>query len=410
MDRCHECNEVIPAGVRFCTHCGKPISKAGAPPSSTREGPRASSEASPERPLDAPDKKALDQFRRANEAAGRQDWEAAVDGLRKARGLAQSSAPSDWEKFLAIALTNLGIEKVNRAVRQLHDSSEERKQRLDAMFRSRTAPDEGGNQPDLPERLPFLALSDLCTHCAQSEGVAEVKSPAGDEARLCRDCLEELQALQGPPTPDDKTIDLLEAGKRDLAEATDLDPANAHAQQQFGQVFQLLTKLRHAAAASAEAARQRREVNKAVDLFRQAHDAAGRQAWQEAVDRLRDAIAAAPGEPPQDWQRFLSLALTSLGIEQINQAVKELQDSEFSIAIAELLMSGKKHLEEAAQADPSNAHAQSQLEQADRLLSQLADAHLPRPQHSNSDSSRKASGGSKGKPKAGWFARIFRRK
>lgn len=194
---------------------------------------------------------------KANEAAGRQDLDGAIEHLKAALKIVGRDAPEQLRKNLAASLANRGIGKINRAMETMNAGMKDFQQALERLGRGYNEQDE------LFARRSGLSVAafanarrqqsaglggDDCAKCGQAVGlfgggVATVRLPTGGTAILCSGCAMQLQQLQERGKPSREAIASLKAGAKDLAEALQYDPASGHARKNLNEVNSILSKL-----------------------------------------------------------------------------------------------------------------------------------------------------------------------
>ena len=144
--------------------------------------------------LDLPEE-ATKLIGKANAAAGRSDWDTAVDHLREALTVVGKGPRDIIKKNLATSLTNRAAGNVNQAIGRLNNSQTRQAEEVQAFF-------AGGikNPWDKPSSIYGSLLNPGCKHCGESNNFGArpsytVKTPDGGTAELCESCVEKLKSL-----------------------------------------------------------------------------------------------------------------------------------------------------------------------------------------------------------------------
>lgn len=230
-------------------------------------------------------------LREASNAAGREDWDTAIDGLRKAssqreptkgkasgerreglvlckkglsdleraaelgssRGKQQleagrnvlESLGQNWHetvsKNLATSLTNRGARKANRASEMLSKAAEAHHEGAEALLGLLKG--SGGQ--------PFSAASlygpDICAMSGCIMPATHTMAPPGSSPiPLCPLHVDHVKKMLAPPEPSQEAIDLLLSAEEDLDEAAKLDPTSDHVRKNRESLGKLLSSIKQA--------------------------------------------------------------------------------------------------------------------------------------------------------------------
>lgn len=171
--------------------------------------------------LDIPEA-AAEELRQVTEAAGRQDWDAAVAAQRKALKVLGRKAPPALKQNLATLLNNRAMQNANRAGQML-DSAVQAFNSLLVEFRMANMRQR--RDARLHGTLALVGYDQSCDHCSTSWSPQWFTlSPAGElPFTVCGKCADELRQRMAPPPPDRDALVLLASAETDLTEAVKLD-------------------------------------------------------------------------------------------------------------------------------------------------------------------------------------------
>lgn len=183
----------------------------------------------------------------AQQAAGREDWDTAVDWLKLVCDHLGPKTPAQVKKNLSICLTNRGISKINQAMQLINMGMQEFQRMLE-----RLTPAHGGGF--------LLPVCGMCGGQLFGTGTnsATISLPNGGTSLLCYPCVEKLKRLQERGRPNWQETAQLKAGATDLAEALRHDPSNEHARTNLAQANSILTQFGASAVTAPSAATPRK--------------------------------------------------------------------------------------------------------------------------------------------------------
>jgi hypothetical protein len=173
-------------------------------------------------------------LQQANEAAGREDWDTAVEKLRQAMKIAGARPPDVLKKNLAASLANRAVKKANRAVEVLGNAGKAHQDMVSSLT-SKIRNHYGLND---------CALCGKSKYSASGDAWFTVTLAGGTTAELCGRCTAQLRALQeNTPEPDPGAVALLRAANADLTEAAALDPSSEYVKKNRDALADLLSKM-----------------------------------------------------------------------------------------------------------------------------------------------------------------------
>lgn len=187
--------------------------------------------------LDIPER-AQQLMAAANDAAGREDWDAAANSLREAIQAAGSKAPAAMKKNLAVCLSNRAVEKANRAVEKISQASQGRDRLLQQLF----------SQLSENSYVEGCALCKKGRYSYGSDSWYTMQLPGGGSATLCSSCVAVVRsATESMPGPPADAVSLLQSALKDLDEAGRLDPSNESVRKHKSDISEVLNKIGGAA-------------------------------------------------------------------------------------------------------------------------------------------------------------------
>ncbi len=169
----------------------------------------------------------------ADAAAGREDWDTAVERLREAGRKAGAQTPAFVRKNLAMSLANRAVRNANRAVKMLDDAASAHRDAVETLL---------GNLRH--------HYGDNCAMCGTSryssygQSWFTVTLPDGTSAQLCSGCTARLQSLQeSAPKPNAEALSLLGSARDDLREAAELDSESEYVRKNLEDVNKLVNEV-----------------------------------------------------------------------------------------------------------------------------------------------------------------------
>jgi hypothetical protein len=172
-------------------------------------------------------------WRQAADAAGRTDWDGAIQLLRQAIEVAGGHRPG-LRNRLANFLANRGVKRSNDAIGQLTQAGKQHQEQL-GVLTGKIRGHFGGDS---------CALCGAARHQTYGQGWFTITLQDGLQRQLCGTCKDILHTVQNQtPKPDPAAVRLLQSGEQDLAEAVALDPQNQHARDNLATVRETLDTL-----------------------------------------------------------------------------------------------------------------------------------------------------------------------